>query len=149
MKFLKGRYNVELKDHRYKIHPTWNIILGERDLLKSRRTQYQVQNNTQIRRNQKVFKNDNDELVVKNCPKNKQSTPQQPKFKPLSSPSCNWNVWLEFVKSYFCQNWEYTIIKQKHQIDKKVLRQDFYFSTRLSYANKKIRETYYSIVNTR
>ena len=30
--------------------------------------------------------------------------------------------------------------KQKHQIDKKVLRQNHHFSTRLRYANKKIKE---------
>ena len=40
------------------------------------------------------------------------------------------------------------INKQKHQIDKKVLRQDHYFSSRLPYANKKIGEKYFSRVNT-
>ena len=41
----------------YKIHPTENIILRLRDPPKSLRTQYQVQNNTQIRRNEKVIRN--------------------------------------------------------------------------------------------
>ena len=58
MKFLHGNYYVEVKDHRYRIHPTENIILRLRDEPKSLRTQYQVQNNTQIRRDQKVIKND-------------------------------------------------------------------------------------------
>ena len=66
MKYLNGQYYVEVKDHRYKIHPKENIILRLRDEPKSLRTQYQVQNETQIRRNQKVTKNDNDELIVKN-----------------------------------------------------------------------------------
>ena len=31
MKYLDGNYQVEVKDHRYKIHPNENIILRERD----------------------------------------------------------------------------------------------------------------------
>ena len=71
MKYSNGEYYVEVKDHRFKILPTENIILRKRDPATSLRTQYQVQDNTQIRRNQKVIKNDNDQLVVKNYPKNK------------------------------------------------------------------------------
>ena len=72
MKYLNGEYYVEVKDHRYKVHPTENIILRQRDPPQSLRTQNHVQNDTLIRRNQKVIKNDNDELVVRNYPKNKQ-----------------------------------------------------------------------------
>ena len=50
---------------------------------------------------------------------------------------------------YYCTNCEFIINKQKHQIDKKVHRQDRDFSTRLNYANKKIREIYINMVNTR
>ena len=71
MKYLNGEYYWELKDHRYKIRPTENINLRKRDPPTSLRTQYQVQNETQIRRNQKVFKKNNDQLEVKNYPKNK------------------------------------------------------------------------------
>ena len=39
--------------------------------------------------------------------------------------------------------------KQKHQIDKKVLRQDKDFSTRLIFANKEIREKFIKMVNTK
>ena len=46
---------VEVKDERYRKHPTENIILRERDPLQSLRTQYQVQNETQIRKNQKLL----------------------------------------------------------------------------------------------
>ena len=146
MKYLNGQYYVEVKDHRYKIHPTENIILRLRDEPKSPRTQYQVQNETQIRRNQKVIKNDNDQLVVKNYPKdkNKQSIIQQ----LPNCPSCKRNNWLEFDKGYYCKNCEYFINKQKHQIDKNILRQGRDFSTRLNYANKKIREIFISMVNT-
>ena len=70
MKYLDGNYYTEVKDQRYRIHPTENIIIGLRDEPKSLRTQYQVQNETQIRRNQKVIKNDNDQFVVENNPKN-------------------------------------------------------------------------------
>ena len=60
MKYLNGEYYVEVKDHRHEIHPTENKILRKRDPPQSLRTQYQVQKETQIRRNQKVIKNDND-----------------------------------------------------------------------------------------
>ena len=65
MKYLNGEYFVEVHDRRYGIHPTENIILRKRDEPKSLRTQYQVQNETKIRKNQKVIKNDNDQLIVK------------------------------------------------------------------------------------
>ena len=150
MKYLNGEYYVEVKDHRYKIHPTENIILRKRDPPKSLRTQYQVQNETQIRRNQKVLKNDNDQLMVKNYPKNKNKQPiiQQSKFKPPNCPSCKQNNWLEFDKGYYCTNCENIINKQKHQIDKNVIRQSHDFSTRLNYANKKILEIWMNMVNT-
>ena len=89
MKYLNGQYYVEVEDHRYKIHPTENIILRKRNPPTSLRTQYQVQNDTQIRKNQKDIKNDNDELIVKNYPKKKQPIIQQPKFKPPNCPRCN------------------------------------------------------------
>ena len=114
MKYLNGEYYVEVRDHRYKIHPTENIILRKRDLPKSLRTQYQVQNETQIRKTQKVIKNDNDQLIVKNYPKNKQQ-----KFKPPNCPTFEQNNWLDFYKGYYCKNCEYIINKQKHQVDKK------------------------------
>ena len=56
MIFLDGNYYVEVKDHPYKIHPTENIILRKRDPPLFLRTQYQVQNETQTRKNQKVIK---------------------------------------------------------------------------------------------
>ena len=140
MKYLNGQNYVEVNDHPYKIHPTENIILRLRDEPKSLRTQYKVQKETRIRKNPKVIKNDNDQLIVKNYPKNKQPIIQQQKFKRPNCPSCKQNNWLEFDKGYFCQNCEYIINRQEHQIDKKLLRQDRDFSTRLNYANKIIRD---------
>ena len=147
MKYLNGEYYVEVKDHRYKIHPTENIILRKRDTPTSLRTQYQVQNKTQIRRNQKVIKNDNDQLIVKNYPENKNKQPiiQQQKFKPPNCSSCKQNIWLEFDKGYYCTICEFRINKQKHQIDEKVLEQDHDFSSRLSYSIKKMKEIYVNI----
>ena len=138
MKNLNGEYYVEVEDHRYNFHRTENILLGLRDETKSFRTQYQVQNNTQIRKNQKVIRDDKNELVVRNYPKNKQSITKQPKFILPNCPSCKRNNWLELDKGYYCKNCEYIINKQKHQINKKVLRQERDFSTRLSYAKKRL-----------
>ena len=90
---------------------------------KSLRTQYQVQNETQTRRNQKDFKNDGNQLRVNNYPKSKQ-TIQQQKFKPPNCPNCKRNNWLKFDEGYYCENCDFIINKQKHQIDKKILRQD-------------------------
>ena len=87
MKYHNGNYYVEVKDHRYKIHPTENIILPKRDPPKSLRTQYQVQNETQIRRNQKVIKSGNDELIVENYPKNENKQPIIQKQLP-NCPTC-------------------------------------------------------------
>ena len=147
MKYLNGEYYVEVKDHRYKIHLTENKILRKRDPPTSLRTQYQVQNETQIRRNQKVIKNDNDQLIVKMYPKNKQPLIQQQKFKPPNCLNCKQNTWLEFDKGFYCTNCEYIINKQRHQIDKQVRRQDHDFSTRLDYADEKIREIWMNMVN--
>ena len=91
MKYLDGQYYVEVKDHRYKINPTENNILRKRDPPESFRTQNQRQNETQIRKNQKVIKNDNNELLAKNYPKNKPPITQQPKFKPQNCPICKQN----------------------------------------------------------
>ena len=146
MKYLNGEYYVEVKDHRYRFHPTENTILRKRDPPKSLRTQYQVQNETQTRNNQKVIRNDNDQLVVKNYPKNKNKQPAVQEQLP-NCPSCKRNIWLYFDKGYYCKNCEYIINKQEYQIDKKVLRQEIDFSTGLNYANKKIREIWMNMVN--
>ena len=148
MNYLNGEYYVEVKDRRYKIHPTEDNILRKRNPPTSLRTHYQVQNETQIRRNQKVIKNDNDQLIVKNYPKTKHPNTQQQKFKPPNCPSCKRNNWLEFDEGYYCKICEYIINKQKHQIDKNVFRQSHDFSTRLNYANKQIRDIWMNIVNT-
>ena len=105
MKYLDNHKYVEVKDYRHKVHPTENIILRLRDEPKTLRTQYQVQKETQIRKNQEVIEN-NGKLEVKNYPKNKQPIIQQEKFKPPNCPSCKRNNWLEFDKGYYCQNCE-------------------------------------------
>ena len=147
MNYLNGEYYAGMKDHRYRIHPTEKITLRKRDPPNSLRTQYQVQKETQIRRNQKVVKNKNDELVVKVYPKNKQPIIQQRKINLPSCPSCKRNIWIQFDKGYYCKNFEFIINKQKHQIDKNFRWKSHSFSTRLNYASKKFREISYSTGN--
>ena len=65
MKNLDGNYYVEVKYHRYKIHPNENFILRLHDEPKSLRTQYHMQNETRIGKDQKVVEN-NGKLQVKN-----------------------------------------------------------------------------------
>ena len=81
MKYLQDQYYVGVKGHRYIFHPTENTISRLINPTKSLATQYHIQNDTQFRKNQKVIKNDKDELIVKNYPRNKQPTQQQPNLK--------------------------------------------------------------------
>ena len=145
---MDGQYYVEVKDHPYRIHPTENLIIRKRKSPKCLRTQYQGKNETETRKNQTVVQI-NGILEVKNYPEKKQTIQQQPKFIPPNCPSCNQNSWLEFDKGYYCQNCEYIMNEQKHQKGENVRRQDHYFSTRLPYANKRIKEKYYSMANTK
>ena len=60
-----------------------------------------------MRENQKVIKNDNDELIVKNYPTNKKElTQQQPKYKHPDSPTCKRNSWINFYKGWYCEKCE-------------------------------------------
>ena len=92
MKNPNGQYYVEVKGHRYKIHLTEKFILRLRGPPKSLGTQNQVQNGIQIRKNQKVIRNDNDELIVKNYTKKKQLIQRQLKFEPPNCPRCKQNI---------------------------------------------------------
>ena len=135
MKLFNGEYYVEVKDKRYRIHPTEIIILRKRDPPLSLRFQYQVRKEIQLGKNQKVIRNGNKELVVKNYPKNKQTIQQELKFISRICPCCTRNNWLQFDKGYYCQKCEYINNKQKQQIDKKFVKKDNLFSSRLPYAN--------------
>ena len=66
MKDPNSRYYAEVKDKRYIIHPTENIILRDRRPPKSPGNHYQVKNEIQFRKNQKIIKNDNEALVFEN-----------------------------------------------------------------------------------
>ena len=57
-----------------------------------------------LKKNQKVIRNDSDELVVKNYPKKKQPIREQLKIKPPKCPSCKQNIQLEFDKGYYSLN---------------------------------------------
>ena len=96
MEYLNSNYYVEVKDKRYFIHPTENILSRLREEPKFLRTQYQVQSDMQIRKNQKVIRVKNDEIVVKIYPQSKHPIIQQQlKFKLPGYPSFKRNVWLE------------------------------------------------------
>ena len=99
MNLFFERLFEEVEDERYKIHPFENVISRERDPPKAIKTLYQVENETQSNKNQKVIKNKNDELEVKKNPKNKKLLfQQQPKNEPPACPSDKRNKWLNFDK---------------------------------------------------
>ena len=100
------------------------------------RTQYEIQITTQFRKNQKVVRTNNDVLLDKSYPKKKPLVQQQSKNNRPTCLSCEGKKKLEFDKGWQCQNCEFFIYEQKHQIDKKELSQDHCFSTRLPYAKK-------------
>ena len=94
MKYLNGRYYRQVEDHRYEIHRTENVTFREREEPKSLEPQYQLKNTSQIRTNQKVIKNESDDLIVKSYPEKKQPIQEQ----PPDCPSCKRNFWLEVDK---------------------------------------------------
>ena len=55
---------------------------------------------------------------------------------------------MDFDMGYYCENCEQIIDKQKHQIDKKVRRQDHKFSSPLTFAYEKIGEIWMKMINT-
>ena len=76
--------------------------LREREPPKSPRTQCQVQNDTQIRKNQKVVKNDNNELIVENfAEKEKQPIIEKPKINLTNCLSCKRNSWTKLTHGCF------------------------------------------------
>ena len=87
MKNVNGEYYVQVKDKRYIIRPNENNILRKRDPPTSLGTQYQVQNETEVRKNKKVVQKSG-RLEVKNYPKKKKPIIWRPKFKPPKCPSC-------------------------------------------------------------
>ena len=119
MNDLNGICNVEVEHKRYITHPNGNTIIRERKEPKNIRTQYQVHNETKMRKDQEVNKNDNNELEVKHYQKRKEPIIQQTKINLPNCPDCKQNNWIEFNRGYYCQNCEFIISKQKHQIDKK------------------------------
>ena len=119
MKYLNGKCYVEVQNKRDTVQPTEKIILRKKDPAFSLRTQYQVRNIIQIKKNQKLVRNDNHELIVKNNPKKKQTFQQQPMFEQPKFPNDRRDNWLEISKRRYCHNCEYIINKQEHQIDKR------------------------------
>ena len=61
MIYLNDKFFKEVNDKRYEFHPYYYIISRERDPPKSLPFQYQKQSITNIRKNPKVIKNQNDE----------------------------------------------------------------------------------------
>ena len=111
MSYSKGINYVEVKDKRYSIHPSEKIILKLRDPPQSLRIQYRAQRETEIKRNQKVLKKDNDEMIVKNYLKKKKANIQQPKYNWTKCLGCKWNNCFAFDKGWFCQICEFIINK--------------------------------------
>ena len=67
----------------------------------------------------------------------------------IDSPSCKQQNRVEFDKRYYYQFCAFIVNKQKHEMDKKNFRQDKKYSTRLPYANEKMRERYFFVKNTK
>ena len=80
--------------------------------------------------------------MSENYPEIKNPRIEKPKIKLSFCPLCTRNNWTEYTHGCFCRTLEFDIntIKQRHVTDKKLHRQDRYFSSRLPYANKETRE---------
>ena len=138
MKYPIGKFYVEFKDKQDSKAPTEKVILLIREEPPLLRIQYQLQNEKN-RKDQKLVKNDNDELEVKPYPKNKKNIfIENPQINLPSCPTGKQDKWIEFNKSNFCPGCEYITDKQKHENKKEVLRQDKKFSTRLPYDKQRL-----------
>ena len=102
MQNLNGIYYVEVKGKRYIVHPKEKNILKLREEPKSSGSQIPVQNGTQIMRNKKVVRNDNNEIRVKSYLQKKQPNIQHSEFKqPSCCHSCKRKNWFEFDKGWY------------------------------------------------
>ena len=133
MKYLNGECYVKVKDHRYRIHSTENIMLRKSDAPQFLRTQYQVKNETPIRKNQKAIKNDKNELILKNYPKTNQPIIHKQNYKPPSCLTLRRKKWLDFDKGYNCTEIVKTLSTNRNiRLNKKFIDKIYRdFSTRL------------------
>ena len=91
--------------------------IRKQNLSKSLRT-ISSSKNFQDKKKSNVFRKDNDELLIKNCPKKKRTIIQQTKSKlPPKGPSFKRKTLLELDNVWFCQICQNIINKLKHQID--------------------------------
>ena len=91
MKYLAGNYYVGVEAHGHRVHPTENEISLKRDPPQSLKIQYHVQIETQIRKKQKVIRDGNNELVVKNYLQTNKQKFNNEKFNLRSCPRCKQN----------------------------------------------------------
>ena len=110
MKYNNGNYFVDVKDKRYISHPGENIKLRLCDQPRSLRDQYQVQNQQKFRKNQKVFRTDNIEFIVKNYPETKKPSIEKPKNNLSFCLGCRRYNWTEYTHGYFRRTVECDIV---------------------------------------
>ena len=145
MEYLIVNIYVENKGKGNLIHSDENILLGERRAPKSLRIQNQVIYDSKIGRNQKVIRNQKDELEFKSYLKKIIKKVEKAKID-VGYPQCKSRSRIEFHKEFYSQNYE-LISFWKNQIQK-YLDKLTKFSTRLPYAIRKIREIYFAMMNT-
>ena len=92
----------------------------ERKPPKPLRTEYRVRKHLKTRKNQNVFRNQNDELEVNPYPKTKKNI-ENPKLKILDCASCNQNICIAYTCGYYVPGCVFSVYKQKHQKQKKYL----------------------------
>ena len=102
-----------MKDQRYIIHPDENIIIRGKKPPQEISTQSQVINDSAIRKNQNIFRNENPQIEVKSCPKTKKPIFKKHYITFPSSPICQQKNCIEFARRYYCQNCEFINTKTK------------------------------------
>ena len=104
-----------VKDKRYNIHPKKKDVLREREPPKSLRNQYQVINDTELKKSGKVNKiNDNDIEVKAYTETKKKKTTEKPR-RDIECPICKQGNCIEVDKGYYRPKYELIIEKQKQQ----------------------------------
>ena len=118
-----------MKEKKYFNHPTENIPLREGKEPKPFRTEYQNNTETKTKRNQKFIKRKNKNWNLNLIRKKiKQNTLEPSKENNLEGPNCKQRNSIERFEGFFWEYCDIIVYKQKHQLDKKVQKQNENFS---------------------
>ena len=115
---LEQKNYLDITDIIHDIHPTETITLRGRKEPIYPRTHHEVNNETNIRRSQKVIKNEKGELELKSYPERK-SEKKTKFFRKIKGSICKEKQFIDYDKRICCQKCVFIVNKQKNSRDRK------------------------------